>query len=164
MSRERARLKNGAETFVVLYFIVRTARFFTPLLHPALRVSKHSLDGPAGTPSPKTGPLILCNLLNCGSGPSSCATPRTGGKLRVAVARLPLWPGSCWREIRAIKATGMYRLRARLRRGGRGDASRRWSKATCHLGKSRRRAAQSRSACAPSVDAVAPCSPLQRPR
>ena len=62
--RERARLKNGAETFVVLCFIVRKARFFTPLLHPAFRVSKHSLDGPAGTPSPKTGPLILCNLLN----------------------------------------------------------------------------------------------------
>ena len=62
--RERARFKNGAETFVVLYFIVRTARFFILLLHPALRVSKHSLDGPAGTPSPKTGPLILCNLLN----------------------------------------------------------------------------------------------------
>ena len=105
--RERERFKNGAETFVVLCLVVRTARFFTPLLHPALRVSKHSLDGPAGTPSPKTGPLILCNLLNWGSGPSSCATPRTGGKLRVAVARLPLGPGSCWREIRAIKATGM---------------------------------------------------------
>ena len=59
-----AQSKNGAETFVVLCFIVRKARFFTPLLHPAFRVSKHSLDGPAGTPSPKTGPLILCNLLN----------------------------------------------------------------------------------------------------
>ena len=64
----------------------------------------NSLYGPAGTPSPKTGPP---SLLNWGSGPSSCATPRTGGKLRVAVARLPLGPGSCWREIRAIKATGM---------------------------------------------------------
>ena len=131
MSRERARFKNGAETFVVLYFIVRTARFFTPLLHPALRVSKHSLDGPAGTPSPKTGPLILCNLRNWGSGPSSCATPRTGGKLRVAVARLPLGPGSCWREIRAKKATGMQRLhkvspwRRVLRCRGPGDAGRR---------------------------------------
>ena len=50
--RERARLKNGAETFVVLYFIVRTARFFTPLLHPALRVSDQQSLRPCRNPKP----------------------------------------------------------------------------------------------------------------
>ena len=57
--------KDGAETFVWC-FIVRTARFFTTLLHPTLRVSNR-LDGPAGTPNPRTVPL---NLLHWGSGPS----------------------------------------------------------------------------------------------
>lgn len=50
--RERERFKNGAETFVVLCFVVRTARFFTPLLHPALRVSNQQYLRSCRNPKP----------------------------------------------------------------------------------------------------------------
>ena len=59
-------------------------------------VSPSTVSTALQEPSPKTQTKLdpyehtKLALLNWGSSPSSCTTPRTGGKLRVAVAGLPL--------------------------------------------------------------------------